>query len=72
MATPLSGVSTILDWSSLNSFMALNSSLVMFGVGGYLCFSSQLVSALHSSASPRLSLVQVSSIAMMFASMGGV
>ena len=37
---------------------------------GYFCFSSQLVSAPSSSASPGVSLVQISSMAIMYASMG--
>ena len=36
MATPLSVVNATLDWSSLSSLMALNSSLVMLGLVGGL------------------------------------
>ena len=34
---PMSAVNTNLDWSSLSSLMALNSSLVMFGLVGGPC-----------------------------------
>ena len=37
IATPLSAVNTTLDWSSLSSMIALNSSTVMFGLMGGTC-----------------------------------
>ena len=71
MATPLSAVSTMQSLSLLSSLRAMFCALVRLGLGGCEDLRTLLTSALSSSASCWLSLVQAASIAVMYSKLGG-
>ena len=71
MATPLSAVSTMRSLSLLSSLRAIFCALVRLGLGGCEDLRTLLISALSSSASCWLSLVQAASMAVMYSKLGG-
>ena len=71
MATPLSAVSTMRSLSLLSSLRAIFCALVRLGLGGWEDLRTLLTSALSSSASCWLSLVQAASMAVMYSKLGG-
>ena len=71
IATPLSAVSTMQSLSLLSSLIAKFWALVRLGLGGWEALSTQFISALSSSASCWLSLVQAASIAVIYSKVGG-
>ena len=66
MDTPLSVVRMIFSWSLFNSWMAFASSLLMFGLGGWIFMRIDFVSPLSSSAFPCLSCWHILSICDMY------
>ena len=71
MATPLSAVRTMWSPSLLSSLRAAFCALVKLGLGGWEDLRTLFISALSSSASCWLSLVQVASMAVMYSKLGG-
>ena len=71
MATPLSAVRTMQSLSLLRSLTAKFWALVKLGLGGWEDLRTLLISALSSSASCWLSLVQAASMAVIYSKSGG-
>ena len=71
MATPLSAVSNMQSLSLLSSLRAIFCALVRLGLGGCEDLRTLLTSALSSSASCWLSLVQAASMAVKYSKLGG-
>ena len=71
IATPLSAVNTMQSLSYLSSLIAEFWALVRLGLVGWEDLSTWLTSALSSSASCQLSLVQAASIAVIYSKLGG-
>ena len=71
MAIPLSAVRTMQSLSLLSSLRAAFCALVKLGLGGWEDLRTLLISALSSSASCWLSLVQAASMAVMYSKLGG-
>ena len=71
IATPLSAVSTMQSLSFLSSLIAKFCALVRLGLGGREAHRTWFTSALSSSASCWLSLVQAASIAVIYSKLGG-
>ena len=70
IATPLSAVSTMLCLSFLSSLIATFCALVRLGLWGWEALSTWFISALSSSGSCWLSLVQAASIAVIYSKLG--
>ena len=71
IATPLSAVNTMQSLSFLSSLIAKFCALVRLGLGGWEALSTQFISALSSSASFWLSLVQAACVAVIYSKLGG-
>ena len=71
IATPLSAVNTMWSLFLLSCLIAKFFALVRLGLGGWEALSTQFISALSSSVSCWLSLVQAASIAVMYSKLGG-
>ena len=71
IATPLSAINTMWSLSFLSSLIAKFCALVRLGLGRWEALSTQFISALSSSTSCRLSLVQAASMAVIYSKLGG-